>query len=175
MGYFKESSCVEENTCLGVAYPMDESPRQVFSSTQEDSSKKYLLQMVSLFYGYSPKDVRRLAYEYAEPTSLGRATSFNAQNVIVFFDKLAEVMDKHGFSASDIWNVDETGVSTVLKPNKIVAAKGKRNIGAMASGERGTNVTVVTAVSAYENTVLPLFVFNRKQFKSHSLNGGPPG
>lgn len=168
--------------------------------------------MVSIFYGYSPKAVRRLAYECAakfginmpsswtankiagkewvtmflkrnpelsirkpEPTSLGRATSFNAQNVIVFFDKLAEVMDKHGFSASDIWNVDETGVSTVLKPNKIVAAKGKRNIGAMTSGERGTNVTVVTAVSACGNTVLPLFVFPRKQFKSHSLNGGPPG
>jgi len=37
-------------------------PRQVFSSTQEDSLKKYLLQMASIFYGYSPKDVRRLAY-----------------------------------------------------------------------------------------------------------------
>lgn len=167
--------------------------------------------MASIFYGYSPKDVRRLAYECAatfgikipsswtankmagkewltkflkrnpelsirkpEPTSLGRATSFNAQNVKVFFEKLAEVMDKNGFNSSEIWNVDETGVSTVLKPNKIVAAKGKRNVGAMTSGERGTNVTVVTAVSAYGNTVPPMFVFPRKKFKSYFLNGGPP-
>lgn len=186
-------------------------PRQVFSHTQEDSLKKYLLQMASIFYGYSPKDVRRLAYECAakfsieippswtankmagkewltmflkrnpelsirkpEPTSLGRATSFNAQNVKVFFEKLADVMDRYGFTAADIWNVDETGVSTVLKPNKIVAAKGKRNVGAMTSGERGTNVTVVTAVSALGNAVPPMFVFPRKQFKTHFLNGGPP-
>lgn len=40
-------------------------PRQVFSSSQEDSLRKYLLQMASIFYGYSPKDVRRLAYECA--------------------------------------------------------------------------------------------------------------
>lgn len=44
----------------------------------------------------------------------------------------------------------------------------------MTSGERGTNVTVVTAVSAYRNTVPPMFVFPRKQFKSHFLNIGPP-
>ncbi|OWR53841.1 hypothetical protein KGM_200655 [Danaus plexippus plexippus] len=83
-------------------------------------------------------------------------------------------MDRYGFTAADIWNVDETGVSTVLKPNKIVAAKGKRNVGAKTSGERGTNVTVVTAVSALGNAVPPLFVFPRKQFKTHFLNGGPP-
>lgn len=187
-------------------------PRKVFSEDQEKSLKDYLLQMASIFYGYSPKDVRRLAYECAvkynikipatwttnkmagkewlrnflkrnqelsirkpEPTSLGRATSFNALNVRLFFDKLAEVMDKYKFTASQIWNVDETGVSTVLKPNKIVAAKGKRNVGAMTSGERGTNVTVVTAVSACGNTVPAMFVFPRKNYKQHFINGGPPG
>lgn len=46
-------------------------------------------------------------------------------------------MDRYRFTASDIWNVDETEVSTVLKPNKIVAAIGKRNVGAMTPGERG--------------------------------------
>lgn len=61
-------------------------------------------------------------------------------------------MDRYGFTATDIWIIDETGVSTVLKPYKIVAAKGKRNVGAMTSGERETNVTVVP----------PMFVFPRK-------------
>ena len=40
-------------------------------------------------------------------------------------------------------------------PIKIVAAKGKQNIGAIMSGERSTNVTVATAVSASGNTVPP--------------------
>ncbi|KAF2887101.1 hypothetical protein ILUMI_19072 [Ignelater luminosus] len=62
---------------------------------------------------------------------------------------------------------------TVLKPNKIAAAKDKRNVGAMTSGERGTNVTMVTAVSAFGNTVPPMFVFPRKNFKSHFVNGSP--
>ncbi|KAJ8936823.1 hypothetical protein NQ318_015290 [Aromia moschata] len=44
------------------------------------------------------------------------------------------------YRASSIWNVDETGVSTVTKPSKIVAAKGKRNIGSITSGERGINL-----------------------------------
>ena len=105
------------NSSMGYA-----TPRQVFSPSQEDTLKKYLLQMASIFYGYSPKEVRRLAYECAvkfgiqipsswcdnkmagkdwltsflggnpelsirkpEPTSLGRSTSFNAQNVQSFF------------------------------------------------------------------------------------------
>ncbi|KAF2896276.1 hypothetical protein ILUMI_09898 [Ignelater luminosus] len=89
---------------------------------------------------------------YAAP----RATSFNAQNVKVSFDKLAEVIDKYHFTASQIWNVNEAGVSTVLKPNKIVADKGKRNVGAMTSEERGTNVTMVAAVLASGNTVAPI-------------------
>lgn len=53
-------------------------------------------------------------------------------------------------------------MSTVLKPDKIVAAKGKRYVGAMTFGKRGTNVTIVTAVSASGNTVPPMFVFPRK-------------
>ncbi|KAF2880786.1 hypothetical protein ILUMI_25384 [Ignelater luminosus] len=65
-------------------------------------------------------------------------------------------MDQYRFTVSQIWNADETGVSTVLKPNKIVAAKCKRNVGAMTCGERGINVTMVNAVSASRNTVPPI-------------------
>ncbi|XP_023312440.1 uncharacterized protein LOC111692606, partial [Anoplophora glabripennis] len=168
-------------------------PRRVFSPTQEESLKNYLLQMASIFYGYSPKDVRRLAYECSAKFSIEIPPSWTANKMagkewLTMFLKrnpelsirkpeptsLAEVMDRYGFTAADIWNVDETGVSTVLKPNKIVAVKGKRNVGAMTSGERGTNITVVTAVSALGNAVPPMFVFPRKQFKTHFLNGGPP-
>ena len=45
----------------------------------------------------------------------------------------------------------------------------------MTSGERGTNVTVVTAISASGNTVPPLFVFPCKNNKDYFVNNGPPG
>ena len=38
-------------------------------------------------------------------------------------------------------------------PIKIVTAKGKQIVGAIMSGERGTNVIVATTVSASGNTV----------------------
>ena len=59
-------------------------------------------------------------------------------------------------------------------PIKIVTAKGKQNVGATMSGERGTNVTVATAVSASRNTVPPLFAFPRKNYKNYFVNNGPP-
>ena len=53
-------------------------------------------------------------------------------------------------------------------PIKIMAAKGKQNVGAIMSGERGTNV--IKAVSASGNTVLPMFVFPRKNYKDCFVN-----
>jgi hypothetical protein len=51
--------------------------------------------------------------------------------------------------ASSIYNVDETGLSTVQrKTRKILAMKGKQQVGSLSSGERGTATTPICCVSA---------------------------
>ena len=116
-----------------------------------------------------------LAVRAPEATSLGRATAFNRVTIGNFFEKLGEVYRRHRFTAQNIWNVDETGLSTVHKPGKIVAVKGQRQVGKVTSAERGQNVTMCVCVSAMGNSVPPMLIFPRKKCPEILLKGAPPG
>lgn len=74
-------------------------------------------------------------------------------------------MDRYKFDPNDIWNVDETGITTVQKPSKTVGAKGVKQVGGITSTERGTLVTVCAAVSAIGNSMPPRMIFPRKKFQ----------
>lgn len=165
-----------------------------------------------IYFGLSPKEVRRFAFSYAkacnrkipgswseiqmagpdwftgflkrhpklsirtpQATSLARCTSFNKHNTGLFFDNLDSVLKKLNITAADIWNIDETGVTTVQRPDRIVARRGFRQIGRVTSAERGSLVTMALAVSATGNSVPPFFVFPRVNFKDHFIRDGPAG
>ncbi|XP_022160773.1 uncharacterized protein LOC111026903 [Myzus persicae] len=135
--------------------------------TNKKASKDWLI-------GFLKKN-SSLSIRTPQATSLGRTTSFNRHNVSEFFTKLSRVYEQYKFGCQDIWNIDETGVTTVQRPDKIIASKGIKQVGAATSGETGSLVTLVYAVSACRNSVPPLLIFPRKYFKEHFVADGPPG
>ncbi|ESO10484.1 hypothetical protein HELRODRAFT_183584 [Helobdella robusta] len=143
--------------------------------------------MEKALFGLSIMDVRKLAYDFAEKIDLEHRFSNET--------KMAGVDWIHGFlrrnnqlsirqpEATNISravgfnqekNVDETGISTVQKPVKVVATKGTRLVGRMTSGERGQTTTVMCAFNAAGMYIPPMFIFPRKLMVDSLMNEAPP-
>ena len=185
---------------------------RVFSDVIEQKLVTYLIEASDLFYGLTPKEVRRFAYTCArtlglkfpaswsekemagvdwfngflkrhpsisirkpQATSLARVSAFNETTTDEFFNNLADVMQRYKFPPQSIYNMDETGVTTVQRPDHIVAKKGKKQVGAITSQERGVLVTCAVAVNATGNTIPPMFIFPRKRYYDHFIRDGPVG
>nr|XP_047132477.1 MFS-type transporter clz9-like [Hydra vulgaris] len=160
---------------------------QIFTNEEETSLSDYLLRASKLHYGLSTKTTRKLAYEFAMTLSKRIPKSWKSLQIAgkqwlrgfmllgEFFTNLKDVRLRHKFQPQNIYNVDETGLTTVQKPVKVIAKKGDKQVGRITSAERGTLVTVCCAVNAIENSIPPFFIFPRVHFKGSMINGGPPG
>ena len=84
-------------------------------------------------------------------------------------------MGRYNFESVSIWNMDETGVTTVQKPSRIFAKRGTKQVSAITSAERAILVTLAIAVSAQGNTILPLFIFPHLRDQDHFVRDGRTG
>lgn len=147
--------------------------KTALSIEMEKKLSDYVLRASEIYHGLSPREVRRLAYQFTvennatvpdswtrnqqagpdwlssflkrnrtisirrlESTSLARMASFNKENVKIFFEKLKHVLDRTKVEPGDVWNIHETGLTTVQKPGKILAKRGQKQIGFVTSGNR---------------------------------------
>ena len=71
--------------------------------------------------------------------------------------------------------MDETGVTTVQKPQKVLHDTGRQSVGGVTSAERGQLVTVACTINAAENSVPRLLVFPRVRYNRNFINGASVG
>ncbi|CAH2099325.1 unnamed protein product [Euphydryas editha] len=127
------------------------------------------------FYSFKKRHPE-LSVRQPERTSLNRIRGFNRDNVNGFFDLLERIIDENNITPTKIFNVDESGFSTVQKkPQKVVGLKGKKQIGAITSGERGVNTTAVCCASVAGQFVPPMIIFKRIRQNPELANGAPIG
>lgn len=74
-----------------------------------------------------------------------------------------------------IYNLDETGCTTVQRVPKVVAVKGCKQVGQITSSGRGELVTLCGIVSATGVALPPVYVFPRKLLRETMMNGAPEG
>ena len=118
----------------------------------------------------------QISLRQPESTSMARATGFNREAIDRYFSLLETIIDENNLDAGQIFNMDESGISTVQKTcQKVLGRKGKHQIGSLASGERGMNTTVVCCASAAGNYVPPIILFKRKRMPPQLSEGAPLG
>ncbi|KAG5347670.1 CBX5 protein, partial [Acromyrmex charruanus] len=199
-----ETSVVAQLTSYGKNH-------QIFNNTEEIALVEYIKRIADIYYGITPKEVRKLAYQFAikngskvrnswnenkiagedwfrnfrkrnnslpirlKTTSLCKAISFNKHNVNLFFTNLKTICNCLKVKPSNIWNMDEIGISTVHTPDRVIARREMKQLGKIISTETETLVTMAVAVSAIGNTIPPFFIFPRAHYKDHFIQEGPLG
>lgn len=116
-----------------------------------------------------------LTMRIPESTSMSRVIGFRRSEINHFFENLTQVMAS-GVDPGRIFNVDETGLSTVQKQrDPILSPKGRKQVGKVTSAERGITITAVCCISATGVFIPPMLIFPRKKFLQKLLRGAPPG
>ncbi|CAH1963196.1 unnamed protein product [Acanthoscelides obtectus] len=117
-----------------------------------------------------------LSIHKSEATSAARAMGFNKVAVDKFHSLLGEIYDKYNLRPDRIYNCDETGISCVSKTkSKIIAEKGRKQVGSLSSAERGQTVTVEVCFNAAGTYMPPMLIFPRQRMKQELLDHAPPG
>ena len=97
--------------------------------------------------------------------SYSRAVMANQYTIDDFFGKLGGLYGRLNIISKpmQIYNADETGISVVHKPGKVISELGRKHVYCVTSGEKGRTHTIMCCVSASGVALPPLFIYPRKR------------
>lgn len=203
--------CEDKNKCIKGSSKGLGHWSVTFSPEMERELVNFLKDMEVRFYGITTKELRRLAYEFAErnklnhrfnrqeklagwdwlycfrerhpdislrqpeATSAARASGFNRVQVQKFFKILSDTVKKYNIPPERMFNMDESALSTVQRPSKVFATKGRKQVGALTSAERGIHTTVVCCMNPLGHFIPPALIFARKNAKPELTDAAPTG
>ena len=110
-----------------------------------------------------------------ESVSVNRVFGLNKTSVNLYFDNLKTLLNKHNFQPHEIFNCDESGLTCVHKPVKVIAPNGKRCVSSVTSSERGQTTTILVACSVSRTYITPIMIFKRKRNKPELVDHAPAG
>ena len=158
------------DACRQLAFEYAKTTGKKFPSNWEKNQKAGK----DWFYGFV-KWQQVLALRLPKATSLARSLAFNKPNVEIFFNNLQVALERHAYQPHSIWNLDDTGITTVQKSPRIVAEEGAKQIGQVTSHEKGALVTMCCCANAVGLALPPAYIFPRVHFKQHILCDAPNG
>lgn len=110
-----------------------------------------------------------------EATSAARAQAFNKPQVALFYNTYQDIIQSNNISPHRLYNVDESALSTVQRPQKVFATTGRKQVGALTSAEKGSHVTIVCCMSANGHFIPPCLIYPRKNMKQELIDEAPTG
>ena len=112
-----------------------------------------------------------------QPLSHARARNASDEQIKDFFEKLGGIFACLNLliKPMQIFNLDESGISTVHKPGRVITELKHKNLWAFTSGEKGKTHTILTCVSASGQALPPMMIFPRKRLSDKLKEGAPAG
>lgn len=142
---------------MKIAYTIAEKSHRKHPFTGDTAGRSWL----DGFRKRQPK----LTIRTPQPLSYCRALCANEEVITDFFGKLGAIYGKMNLISKpmQIYNADETGISIVHKPGKVIAELGRRNVYSITSAERGKTHTIMACVSASGYVLPPMMIYPRKR------------
>jgi len=123
----------------------------------------------------------RLTIRKPQPLSYCRALCSDPETIKAFFGKLGSIQCVYGRlnliskpMQVPVYNLDETGVTIVHRPGKVVTEVGRRNVHAITSAEKGKTHTILACVSATGYVLPPMMIYPRKTTPPENVREGYP-
>ncbi|ESO11220.1 hypothetical protein HELRODRAFT_183395 [Helobdella robusta] len=160
---------------VGRKYNIDQTMRHCYDIVKDTKCSEFcivkFLESCRVIPWMNPREVPTLAFQFA--TGNGKTVQRNWKVDDENDKRLIAVYKRHKFGPETIYNIDETGITTVERPSRIVAQKGVKQVGAIVSQKRGQLVILAFALNALGNSISSAFLFPSVHYKDHFVRGGP--